>query len=163
MSRNNSITIELPILNSVGGNHNAPQQSQSLPTLSQPCDSSGTHRETSIVNSTRSSLEGQILTQNEVDRKPWKFIGYHGYSRFLCSDTDFLVFQRFDVASTRLILRLQDRVSILQERLEKLDRQLNRREAEDIHNGSFRQQDEEREKVLDKLQIALFDYSESLC
>jgi hypothetical protein len=51
---------------------------------------------------------------------------------------------------------------ILQEKLEKLDRQFNRREAEDIHNGSFRQQDEEREKVFEGLQKALSEYSKSL-
>jgi hypothetical protein len=59
-------------------------------------------------------------------------------------------------------LRLQDRVVILQEKPEKLDRQFNRREAEDIHNGSFRQQDEEREKVFEGLQKALSEYSKSL-
>lgn len=32
-------------------------------------------------------IESQILTQKEVDAKPWKFIGYPGYSSFLASET----------------------------------------------------------------------------
>jgi hypothetical protein len=157
-----STTTELANLGPATGLYNALQHDQPLPTPSQHFSSPGSHQAASTAISTRISSESQLLTQREVDDKPWKYIGYEGYSNFLASETDFLAFRRFGVVSTRIILRLQDRVVILQEKLEKLDRQFNRREAEDIHNGSFRQEDKEREQVLDELQIALSEYSKSL-
>ncbi|KAE9376269.1 hypothetical protein N431DRAFT_479582 [Stipitochalara longipes BDJ] len=150
---------ELTDFDSTTRNHNAQRQTQTLSTLPQSCGPSGSSQGDLSVRSARSSSESQVLTQQEVDYKPWKYIDYQGYSKILASETDFLVFRRFGISNARILLRLQDRVVILQEKLERLDRQLKRREAEDIHNGSFRQDNEARESVLNELQIALAEYN----
>jgi hypothetical protein len=70
-----------------------------------------------------------------------------------------LVFRRFSTVSIRIALRLQDRVGVLEEELSACDRVLSSKEAQDIHNGSFRQEDDERERILDDIQKALLEYS----
>jgi len=153
---------ELIDLSSTTRNHSTQPQTQPLSTLSQACTSSGNGQGESTVTFGRSSLESQVFTQREVDEKPWKYVGYHGYTKFLASETDFLIFQRCGAVSARILLRLQDRVVVLQKKLDKLDRKLKRREAKDIHNGSFRQDDADREHVLNELQVALSEYSKLL-
>jgi hypothetical protein len=155
MSNINSAVVD--IINSSG---NSPEYLTPA-TLAHHCGQSGSNQSTNMVPAPRSSLESEIHTQDEVDYKPWKYIGYQGYTKCLASETDFLVFRRFGVVSTRILLRLQDRVVVLQEKLEKLDRQFKARDVQDIHNGSFRQDHPDREKVLDELHVALSKYSES--
>ena len=157
-----SMMTELIDPNSKTGNHSTLSQNQPVSTLPRSSSSSITSQAEAPVQLARPSLESQVFTQQEVDEKPWKYVGYQGYTKFLASDTDFLVFQRFGVVSARILLRLQDRVVILQEKLDKLDRQLKGRESKDIHNGSFRLVDEEREIVLNELQVALSEYSKLL-
>jgi hypothetical protein len=103
------------------------------------------------------------LTQKELDEKPWKYIGYRGYSSFLSTENDFLIFRRFGAASTRVALRLQDRVAILEDQLEVLDKKYNSKEAEDVHNGSIRQDEEDRANLLGDLSASLMEYSQSTC
>jgi hypothetical protein len=103
------------------------------------------------MESPQSSREGQHLSQRELDEKPWKYIGYKGYSSFLSSENDFLIFRRFGSASTRIALRLQDKVTVLEDQLEALDQKYSSKEAHDVHNGSFRQEEEDRAKLLDDL------------
>lgn len=105
------------------------------------------------------NTEPQVLTQEELDKKPWKYIGYIGYSEFLASDNDFLIFRRFATASTRIALRLQDRVSELEEKLADCDLKYSQRNAEDVHNGSFRQDQKDRERVFVELHESLITYS----
>lgn len=90
------------------------------------------------------------LTQAEIDRKPWKYIGYQGFSEFVASDDDFFVLRRFGVLSARVLLALQDRLSELEEELQTLDAMHSLKTAADAHNGSFRQDThpERRELVL---------------
>jgi hypothetical protein len=155
---------ELADFNTTARNHNTPPEIRvrSHPNSLQSGSALGSSSGMVSVASTRSSSESQVFTKQELDEKPWKYIGYQGYTKFLASETDFLVFLRFGGISARTLLRLQDRVVVLQEKLEKLDRQLKRRETEDIHNGSFRQDNEDREKVLNEIQIALSEYSKFL-
>jgi hypothetical protein len=56
--------------------------------------------------SPRTSAVAQFPTQEEVDKKPWKYIGYKGYSEFISSDSDFLLFWGFGAASVRVALSL---------------------------------------------------------
>jgi hypothetical protein len=81
----------------------------------------------------------------------------------LASETDLLIFRRFGATSTRIALKLQDNVVVLEEELSKLDGNFSRREANDVHNVSFRIEQKEREKVMDQLYKALLEYSEYLC
>ena len=110
--------------------------------------------------SSRGSSTTQVLTQKEVDEKPWKYIGYKGYSEFISSESDFLIFRRFAAASARIALSLQNEVSVLEQELENLDRKYSKREAEDVHNGSFREEQRDRGVVLRELHDGLVKYSE---
>jgi hypothetical protein len=138
------------------------RQQPSEPPTKQCSLSQGSHETThpnSSNNHARQSFESQVLTQKELDEKPWKYIGYKGYSSFLASENDFLVFRRFSTASARIALRLQDRVAVLEENLSTCDRELGMKEAEDVHNGSFRQEKDERERILEKMQNGLLECS----
>jgi len=90
-------------------------------------------------------------TNVEIAKKPWKYIGYKGYSDFVASDNDFFIFRRFTSLNSRVALLLQDQLSLLEEQLEELDRQYSRKEAGDINNGSFRFDNEDRMKVVEKI------------
>jgi hypothetical protein len=57
---------------------------------------------------------------------------------FLASDSDFLIFRRFDTLNARLLLYLQDQIVVLEERLEKLEDEHMADDAADMHHGSFR-------------------------
>jgi hypothetical protein len=94
--------------------------------------------------------------------KPWKEIGYRGFSAFLASDNDFLIFRRFGAINARLLLYLQDEIAILEEELEELETECMAKGAEDIHNGSFRQEAlPERTGLLEALNVKVRQYSKS--
>ncbi|RMJ11671.1 hypothetical protein CDV36_008706 [Fusarium kuroshium] len=61
------------------------------------------------------------LSEEEIHIKPWKFIGYKGYSEFISSEDDWFVLRRFGVLNVRVALALQDEVAVLEEELKKLD------------------------------------------
>jgi hypothetical protein len=107
----------------------------------------------------RTSRDSQNLTQDEIDQKPWKYIGYKGYSDFIASENDFLILRRFASVSARIALELQDEVVILEERLEELDRESSRREMQDVDNGTFRDDIPERKEVLRGLREKIMQYS----
>jgi hypothetical protein len=93
-------------------------------------------------------------------RKPWKEIGYRGFSAFLASDNDFLVFRRFGAINARLLLYLQDEIAVLEQDLEHLEILHSQDSAIDIHNGSFRQETlPQRKKLLDTLLVKVKEYS----
>jgi hypothetical protein len=97
---------------------------------------------------------------NEINLKPWKYIGWPGFARFAASDNDFLVLRRFDVASTRVLLAMQDNISQLEESLNNIDAQSCTPDAPDLNNGSFREEhNEDRGKTIEKLKTALLEYS----
>jgi len=86
--------------------------------------------------------------------------GYHGYSAFLASDSDFCSFRRFDKLNLRVILALQDNIACLEEELEDIDRFYSRQDIPDENNGSFRYDTrQERVKCLWKIKDALEKYS----
>lgn len=123
--------------------------------------SSSTGSNPEAAASPRGSTAPQITTQKEVDEKPWKYIGYKGYSEFISSDSDFLIFRQFDAVSARVALSLQDEVSVLEQELENLDRKCACREAEDVHSGSCREEQRERKILLRELYDGLVKYSQS--
>ena len=92
--------------------------------------------------------------------KPWKYIGYRGYSNFIASDADFLLLRRFASSNTRTALMLQDQVALTEKELEELDRRYSRKDVEDVHNGCFRGDQEDRERLLQELKSKLTEYSE---
>jgi len=99
-------------------------------------------------------------TQDEIDRKPWKYTGYQSLSNFLSSDKDFFILRRFGALTARVLLKLQDCLVQLEERLDAIEQELRRKDAPDAHNGSFRQEaHEERRRVVDEAQRVLGEYS----
>lgn len=99
-------------------------------------------------------------TQEEIQRKPWKFIGYEGYSKFIASDNDFLILRRFGVLSARVALSLQDEIVELEERLEQCDAAYSGRDAEDVNNGTFRDDLPDRKQLLRVIGKKITRYSE---
>ncbi|PVH88906.1 hypothetical protein DL98DRAFT_622567 [Cadophora sp. DSE1049] len=133
-----------------------------LQTPTELSDPPSTHTYSSpSILTTASSLapEEPPLTKEEIDTKPWKYIGYRGYVDFIASENDFYIMRRFAALNTRAALALQDEVVVLEERLERLDRRHCRRVPENDHNGSFREDREERRELLGKIVDALTKYN----
>ena len=99
------------------------------------------------------------ITELDIEEKPWKYIGYRGYAEFISSDDDFYILRRFDKLNARLCLRLQDEVCNLEERLSEIDHQYSRRESEDVNNGTFRDDLDDRAQLLDLLMDKIERYS----
>ncbi|KAL5317452.1 hypothetical protein ACEPPN_014547 [Leptodophora sp. 'Broadleaf-Isolate-01'] len=130
-----------------------------LQTSTQPSSPPSTTGSSSIRSSIPSLPPELPLTLEEVEKKPWKYIGYRGYADFIASENDFYIVRRFAALNTRAALALQDRVSVLEEQLEELDRTYSRRDAVDVHNGSFRDDQEERSELMCEIVEALTKYS----
>ncbi|KAF1948719.1 hypothetical protein CC80DRAFT_485693 [Byssothecium circinans] len=95
--------------------------------------------------------------------KPWKTIGYRGFSNFLASDNDFLLFRKFGALNARLLLYLQDEIVQLETTLNALEQHHSRKEADDIHNGSFREDAlPHRTQLLSVINIKMRQYNELL-
>jgi hypothetical protein len=77
---------------------------------------------------------GQTLT--DIAKTQWRYIGYRGFSRFISSDTDFLIIRQIGTLNARALLALQDQLSTLEAELENLYQKCI--QTGNIHNGSFR-------------------------
>ena len=88
--------------------------------------------------------------KGEEPDKPWKYIGYRGFCDFLASDNDLFVLRRFSSLSARVLLALQDELSQLEHELTGLEAEITKKDAPDIHNGTFREDRQQR-----RLQIIL--------
>jgi hypothetical protein len=92
--------------------------------------------------------------------KPWKTIGYRGFSAFLASDNDFLIFRRFGALNARLLLFLQDEISSLEQHLDVLESSHSHSSARDIHNGTFRHDElPDRTRLLRQIHSKIREYS----
>lgn len=101
-------------------------------------------------------------TDREVQRKPWKYVGYKRYAEFISSDDDFFILRRFRSLNVRVALALQDQISVLEEQLDELDRKHSRRDAVDVNNGSIRNEPiEERERLLAQITESIRRYSKA--
>ncbi|KAI1388684.1 uncharacterized protein F4822DRAFT_403556 [Hypoxylon trugodes] len=96
--------------------------------------------------------------ENDIYRQPWKYVGYKGYSQFISSENDLLIFRQFRELSVRNALRLQDKISVLEAKLMELDDTHSRRESYPINNGTFRNKKDDREAILDQIEVALNRY-----
>ena len=104
-----------------------------------------------------------VLTQEDIEVKPWKYLGYHSFANFIASDADFFILRRFGALNARVLLGLQDQLSQLEERLNELEDHLRSKNGPNIHNGSFRQETQkERAQLLSLAQSILHDYSKSV-
>ncbi|KAJ8131094.1 hypothetical protein O1611_g2531 [Lasiodiplodia mahajangana] len=95
----------------------------------------------------------------EVQKQPWKYVGYRRYAEFISSDSDLLIFRRFGALHARVGLLLQDKISLLEQNLVDLDEQYSRKDADPINNGTLRDDMEEREALLNDIVYHLGKYS----
>jgi hypothetical protein len=103
------------------------------------------------------------LSPEQINSKPWKYLGYEEYSSFMSSDDDFFVVRRFSTLTARVILALQDQLSELEEQLGSLEKNLKRRGSPAVHNGSFREETQAaRADLVWKINRKLREYSEPL-
>lgn len=103
---------------------------------------------------------GTDPTAEEIQRKPWKYVAYKGYADFIASDDDFFVLRRFDSLGARVALSFQDEITVLEKELEELDGRHSKRESENLHNGTLRNDRAERKILLDTIAEKLQRYSE---
>ena len=98
------------------------------------------------------SLPQYSLIQTKVEDHP---LGYPRFAALVGAHGSFQICRRFSSLRARLLLLKQDKLSLLEEQLETIDRE----ESTTIFLGSSRRdRNEERESVLDKIDCALADY-----
>ena len=98
------------------------------------------------------------LTLEDIQTKPWRYIGYKGFSEWMVSDNDFFVLRRFDSLSARITLLLQWQLTKLETKLAELDFERSHQVVKDLHNGSFETDDDERQALLFSTQQKLLEY-----
>ncbi|KAK1625616.1 hypothetical protein BDP81DRAFT_496119, partial [Colletotrichum phormii] len=101
-------------------------------------------------------------TDGDIEEKPWRYIGYKGYTQFIASEDDFFLLRRFDVLNVRVGLALQDEISELEQDLEAMDGVLSGKDAEDFNNGTLRQDVDERSELIKLIQKKLGKYNKFL-
>lgn len=103
--------------------------------------------------------DAELAVQRQ--KKPWKYIGYAGFSQFIVSDHDFFMLRAFSKISARVLLMLQDELAELEAKLTDIDERLSAEAATDVHNGSFREEtSSERKDVLVGIDRKLRAYNE---
>lgn len=100
----------------------------------------------------------QEPTEEELEKKPWKFIGYRGFSTWMASDDDFFVVRRFDNLAARVILLLQWDISKLDSKLADLDFERKHGFGADLNNGSFECDDDDRQDCIRSVHGKLKEY-----
>ncbi|KAK7927921.1 hypothetical protein PG985_004919 [Apiospora marii] len=90
------------------------------------------------------------INQEELDRKPWKYIGYKGFVEYSSLTDEIFVVRRFDYLHCRNILVMQQKITTLEKELRELDEQLIRK-TPDIDNGTVNSDCQQRLDLLDKI------------
>jgi hypothetical protein len=87
-------------------------------------------------------------TIEEVERKPWRYVGYPGFAKWTASDNDFFVLRRFDGLATRVLLWRQWQLTKLEKKLATLDFERSSGTTENFNNGSFECDDDDRQTCI---------------
>jgi hypothetical protein len=106
----------------------------------------------------------ESISPQEEKEKPWKYIGYKIFSRWIASDPSFFVLRRFGTLNARVALSLQDEIAQLEEKLDYMDKIYSSRDTPDAHNGTFREEpfagdDDRQHLVKSELPEKLMRYS----
>ncbi|KAI8944289.1 hypothetical protein F4801DRAFT_600061 [Xylaria longipes] len=104
----------------------------------------------------------EVPLPEEVQKQPWKYVGYRRYAEFISSDSGLLIFRRFGALNARVGLLLQDKISLLEQNLINMDNEYSRRDADPINNGSLRDDMEDREALLNEIACHLDRYNKFL-
>lgn len=109
----------------------------------------------------------ESISLKEENEKPWKYVGYKVFSRWVASDPSFFVLRRFGTLNVRVALSLQDEIAQLEEKLDYMDKKYSERDTVDTHNGTFRDEpftgdDDRQALVRDVLPEKLSRYSTCL-
>lgn len=102
--------------------------------------------------------------KHDAKQSPWKYDGYRLFSKWLASEKTFFIVRQFGALNTRIILALQDEIVQLEQRLNRIDEEVSRKDLPDsTNNGSFRydRSDERRYLVETILPEKLAKYSKS--
>jgi hypothetical protein len=99
------------------------------------------------------------LTDEELHDKAWKYIGYKGYTKLISSDGDLFILRRFNALNVRVMLEQQDKISVLEQKLNAIDNQNSRIDAPDVNNGTIRDDLTERKRLLDEISKEIYRYS----
>jgi hypothetical protein len=98
-------------------------------------------------------------TESLLARQPWKYYGYKAFSEWSASDNDFFAIRRFGALNTRVILKWQDDICQLEEKLAKIDEENSQVDENRVNNGSFRKDKKGRNKLLEECFTKLKEYS----
>ncbi|KAF4432004.1 hypothetical protein CGCFRS4_v008921 [Colletotrichum fructicola] len=131
--------------------------------LDRPSTSSRTARSaTCSQTSSRppSTVAYEKPTDDEVHQKPWKYIGYKGYSDFISSEDNFFLLRRFDELNVRVALAMQDEIAQLEEELQDVDKGTMAANAPDFNNGTLRGDIEGRSTLIKAISEKLRHYNE---
>ncbi|KAF7542033.1 hypothetical protein G7054_g148 [Neopestalotiopsis clavispora] len=96
------------------------------------------------------------LADKDFQLKPWKYIGYRGYSDFISKDDDLLIVRRFNALNVRVVLEQQDKISVLKQKLDTIDNRNSSIDSPDVNNGTIRRDSEERQLLLEKISKELY-------
>lgn len=105
-------------------------------------------------------VEISQLTQHDLEEKPWKYVGYKALARYVSSADDFFVLRRFDRLHSRILLRLQDQLAKLEDDLDLIDAEFSQKEAQDVDNGCFRNDQTKRKDLLDLITAKMERYDQ---
>lgn len=90
-----------------------------------------------------------------------EIFGIPGILDFVASDDDFFILRRFGTLHARVLLALQDRITVLESNLRAIDEDASRDE-DDYNNGTFREDRfQDRVLIIYEIQKKLGQYSES--
>ena len=79
------------------------------------------------------------FTLEQARSHPRKYSGYRVFSRWMASDEAFFIVRRFGTLNTRVLLAMQDEISMLEEHLNFMDEEYSRKDyTDDVDNGTFR-------------------------
>jgi hypothetical protein len=118
----------------------------------------------SIIPINMAHQDEHPLTADDKRTSAWKYVGYKDFSRFLGYSRSFFFLRKFHAVNARVLLAMQDSILLLEEDLNKIDNNLSYKSQDNKnHNGTFRREkNEERIRIIWKLQHRLKEYSEGL-
>lgn len=96
------------------------------------------------------------VSENQKQTEPERYLGYPGLVSHM-TESQHLIFRRFDDVHVRLLLYLQDQISQLESQLRTLDEQNIAEKG--MHNGTFREDvDQLRVDIMERLRILVGEY-----